>query len=51
MTAKPHGRALTAADGRTAKLIRQRCTFARVAEEKLSQSVLWEEAKLLFGWT
>lgn len=51
MTAEPHGRALTAADDTTAKLIRQSCTFAQVAEEKLSQSVLREEGNLLFKWT
>lgn len=51
MTAKPHGRALTVADGGAAKLIRQRCSFAGVAEERLSQSVPQEETNLLFGWS
>lgn len=51
MTAKPHGRALTVADGGAAKLIRQRCSFAGAAEERLSQSVLQEETNLLFGWS
>lgn len=51
MTAKPHGRALTVADGGAAKLIRQRCAFTVVAEERLSQSVPREETNLLFGWS
>lgn len=49
MTTNTHGRALTVADGGAAKLIRQRCSFAGVAEERLSQSVPREETNLSFG--
>lgn len=49
MTAKPHGRALTVADGGAAKLIRQRRAFASGCEEKLSQSVPREDTNWPIG--